>query len=137
MNKRIFTGLAAAALLLAAETVFGQEASFLEGMWNSAPARELGMQFLLSDSSSISAKMMVFQGNKCFTATRRGYLGIEMSKTWEGTFKINTAAKTLELIDDFGDATSFRYTLSETEDEQVLKLKSSDGKITSWYKSKT
>jgi hypothetical protein len=49
---------------------------------------------------------------------------------------VNSANKTLTLIDDFDDEEIYRYVLSETEEDMVLKLKSSDGEITTWYKSK-
>ncbi|GMO28972.1 MAG: hypothetical protein Pg6A_16980 [Termitinemataceae bacterium] len=109
----------------------------LEGNWSSVPSAALGMQFLFSDSGSISAEAMFFAGNRCAIGSIRGVMGMGSSKRWEGTFNINKAGKTLELIDDFGDVTRYRYVLSETEDELVLKLKNADGKITTWYKSKS
>jgi hypothetical protein len=134
MNRNVIAGVLA---LLLAGAAFGQEASFLEGNWSSVPSAALGMQFFLSDSGSLSAEAMFFAGNRCAIVSMRGVLGMGSSKRWEGTFKINPAGKTLELIDDFGDVTRYRYVLSETEEELVLKLKDADGKITTWYKSKS
>jgi hypothetical protein len=131
---------AAMAAPLFAQTEAKQGTSFLEGTWLSISSTEstaLGLQFLMS--GSVSAKILIFKGNKYYTGVSgvdAGLMG-RASREGEGTFRINTAGKTLDLIDDFGDIARHRYVLSETEEELVLKLKDSDGNITTWYKSKS
>ena len=95
------------------------------------------MQLLLNSSDgSISAFYLVFSGNKCHIEHAQGSFGIIKTTVWEGTFRVNSRNQTLELIDDFNDAELYRYVFSETGEEYILKLKDTDGDITTWYKSK-
>jgi putative heme degradation protein len=114
---------------------FGQEIQLLEGSWTTVPSTALAMQFFLNDGE-VSAAIMIFSGNTCTIGIMQGTMGLGTTKQWEGTFRVNTANKTLTLIDDFDDEEIYRYVLSEAEEDMVLKLKSSDGEITTWYKSK-
>jgi hypothetical protein len=116
-------------------SAFGQETQFLEGSWTTVPSTALAMQFFLNNGE-VSAAMMIFSGNTCVIGIMQGTMGLGTTKEWEGTYRVNTANKTLTLIDDFDDEEIYRYVLSEAEEDMVLKLKSTDGEITTWYKSK-
>jgi hypothetical protein len=115
---------------------FGQETQSFEGSWTNITSTMLAYQFLLNTNNEISAAMIVFSGNRCSIKSMQGMLGIGTQTAWEGTFKVNTGNKTIDLIDDFGDTDRYRYVFSEDEENLILKLKDSDGDITTWYKSK-
>ncbi|GHT68786.1 hypothetical protein FACS1894110_17080 [Spirochaetia bacterium] len=124
-------------LLTVMSNIFAQETVAFEGEWTNITSTMLAYQFLLNNNSEISATMLVFSGNKCSIMALQGMLGMGSQMTWEGTFKVNTGNKTIDLIDDFGDADRYRYVFSEDEENFILKLKDSDGDITTWYKSKS
>lgn len=122
-------------LFSALTVVSAQGTEVFEGSWFTVPSTTLGMQFLLG-GGGVSAGMIVFSGNKCSIGVMQGTLGLGSTKTWEGTFQVNGGNKTLALIDDFGDVDTYRYVISETEEDWVLKLKDAAGEITTWYKNK-
>ena len=136
MSKNILKFLSFVVLVNCGTIVFGQDLTSFEGRWLNVSSTTLAMQFWFSDSGSISATALVFSGNKCYIEAMNGPMGVSRTRTWEGTFKVNPSKQTLDLIDEFGDSEIYRYVFSETEDEYVLKLKYTDGEITSWYKSK-
>jgi hypothetical protein len=115
--------------------VLGQENKSFEGTWTTVPSMTLGMQFFLNNGE-VSGAIMIFSENRCTIGVMQGTMGLGTTIQWEGAYRVNTAGKTLTLIDDFDDEEVYRYVMSETEDDIVLKLKSSDGEITTWYKSK-
>ncbi|WP_010263248.1 hypothetical protein [Treponema primitia] len=123
-------------LLAVINNAFGQETQSFEGEWTNITSTMLAYQFFLNDNSEISATMIVFSGNTCTIKSIQGVLGMGTQTTWEGTFTVNTRNKTIDLIDDFGDAERYRYVFSEDEENVILKLKDTDGDITTWYKSK-
>ncbi|AEF80797.1 hypothetical protein [Leadbettera azotonutricia] len=134
-NKVLF--IIVCLLLAVMNSSFGQETQSFEGEWTNITSTMLAYQFFLNDNGEISATMLVFSGNKCAIKSMQGILGFGTQTTWEGTFKVNIGNKTIDLIDDFGDADRYRYVFSEDEENFILKLKDSDGDITTWYKRKS
>ena len=136
-TKKISFFLILLLLLLANTAAFGQETQVFQGSWSNVSKDTLALQFFFNSDGAVSATLLVFSGNKCYIETMEGPLGIGRTKVWEGTFRVDSRNQTLDLIDDFGDADRYRYVFSETIEEQVLKLKDTDGDITTWYKSKS
>ena len=124
-------------LIKANAAIFGQETQMFQGNWSNVSKEMMALQFFFNSDGAVSATLMVFSGNKCYLETMQGPLGVGRTRVWEGTFRVNSGNKTLDLIDDFGDADTYRYVFSETNDEYILKLKYTDGDITTWYKSKS
>jgi hypothetical protein len=110
-------------------------AQVLEGSWSSTPSIMVGIQFFLSEGE-VSTTTLNFSGNRYSIWNIQGFIGLGSSQASEGTFKVNTRNKTLDLIDAFGAVARYKYVLSESEELMELKLKDSRGDITTWYKSK-
>ena len=108
-----------------------------QGVWSNTSSEMMAIELFIGGSYSISATLLEFSGNEYRLTAVQGTFGMGRTEISKGTFRVYSKIQTIELIDEFDDVFyRNKYVLSETDDQDILKLKDEENSVLTFYKSK-